>query len=257
MGWVSKLPLPLQQPVGQAASKTVLLLRTAQWMIRPPSGARDLEPSSLVPAAQELCPNDPDLIRYALDLARAADGTQVQSSSRMNASQRADVERWPGQHYRLLKALVADLKPKLVVEIGTFTGLSALAMLEALPKGSRLITYDILPWSGFPDTVLRDEDFQRGLEQRLGDLSDPRYFASQQEEMLTADLLFMDAPKNARFEPAFFSLFESIRQKPGLMVWDDIRMLGMIEMWRTLERPKADLTSLGHWTGTGLLRVGR
>src|SRR5947208_1105140 len=39
------------------------------------------------------------------------------------------VHRWPGHHYRLLEAVVEELKPRRVVEIGTFTGLSALAML--------------------------------------------------------------------------------------------------------------------------------
>ncbi len=44
---------------------------------------------------------------------------------------------------RFLKMLVAMLRPRLVVEIGTFTGYSALAMAEALPPGGRLITLEI------------------------------------------------------------------------------------------------------------------
>ena len=44
---------------------------------------------------------------------------------------------------RFLKMLVAMLQPRLIVEIGTFTGYSALAMAEALPPGGRLITLEI------------------------------------------------------------------------------------------------------------------
>src|SRR4051794_24209936 len=44
---------------------------------------------------------------------------------------------------RLLKAVVAMLQPSTVLEIGTFTGYSALSMAEALPPGGRIVTCDI------------------------------------------------------------------------------------------------------------------
>ena len=44
---------------------------------------------------------------------------------------------------RLLTALVAMLRPRSVLEIGTFTGYSALSMAEALPPGGRIVTCDI------------------------------------------------------------------------------------------------------------------
>ena len=44
---------------------------------------------------------------------------------------------------RLLTALVAMLRPRSVLEIGTFTGYSALSMAEALPADGRIITCDI------------------------------------------------------------------------------------------------------------------
>ena len=44
---------------------------------------------------------------------------------------------------RLLTALVAMLRPHSVLEIGTFTGYSALSMAEALPPDGRIMTCDI------------------------------------------------------------------------------------------------------------------
>jgi caffeoyl-CoA O-methyltransferase len=44
---------------------------------------------------------------------------------------------------RLLTALVAMLRPRSVLEIGTFTGYSALSMAEALPAGGRIVTCDV------------------------------------------------------------------------------------------------------------------
>jgi caffeoyl-CoA O-methyltransferase len=44
---------------------------------------------------------------------------------------------------RLLTALVAMLRPRSVLEIGTFTGYSALSMAESLPADGRIVTCDI------------------------------------------------------------------------------------------------------------------
>jgi len=44
---------------------------------------------------------------------------------------------------RLLTSLVAMLRPHSVLEIGTFTGYSALSMAEALPADGRIVTCDI------------------------------------------------------------------------------------------------------------------
>jgi caffeoyl-CoA O-methyltransferase len=44
---------------------------------------------------------------------------------------------------RFLEMLVYALKPRLVLEIGTFTGYSALSMASALPEGGRIISCDV------------------------------------------------------------------------------------------------------------------
>jgi caffeoyl-CoA O-methyltransferase len=46
---------------------------------------------------------------------------------------------------RLLRFLVAMVEPRLVVEIGTFTGYSALAMAGGLPEGGRVVTCEVSP----------------------------------------------------------------------------------------------------------------
>ena len=44
---------------------------------------------------------------------------------------------------RLLKMLVQMIQPKRVLEVGTFSGYSALSMAEGLPEGGRLYTFEI------------------------------------------------------------------------------------------------------------------
>jgi caffeoyl-CoA O-methyltransferase len=46
-----------------------------------------------------------------------------------------------------LRMLVRLVRPKLILEIGTFTGYSALAMAEGLPPNGKIITCDINPQS--------------------------------------------------------------------------------------------------------------
>lgn len=145
------------------------------------------------------------------------------------------------------------VKPQLVVEIGTFTGLSALVISQALGAGSRLVTYDVVPWDQFPDTVLRLPDFSPSFQQRLGDLANKDFFQSQGDIIATADVCFVDGPKDGVFEPAFLKHFTAIRTQPCLLIVDDIRMLHMIELWRSMKQNKIDMTSFGHWTGTGLV----
>ncbi|MBM4318321.1 MAG: methyltransferase, partial [Deltaproteobacteria bacterium] len=41
-------------------------------------------------------------------------------------------------------------------------------------------------------------------------------------------------------------------QKP-IVVFDDIRLMNMLRIWRNISLPKLDVTSFGHWSGTGLV----
>jgi predicted O-methyltransferase YrrM len=147
------------------------------------------------------------------------------------------------------------LDARLVLEIGTGTGLSALAMLSAMPSDARVVTFDIVPWQEYPGGVLRAEDFADGrLEQRVADLSVTETAQQHRELLQEADLLFVDAAKDGFQERRFLDLFESVSFKRApVAVLDDIRLWTMLEIWRDVSRPKLDLTSFGHWSGTGLI----
>jgi hypothetical protein len=36
-------------------------------------------------------------------------------------------------------------------------------------------------------------------------------------------------------------------------MFDDIRLMNLLSIWRGIQRPKMDITSFGHWSGTGLV----
>jgi predicted O-methyltransferase YrrM len=220
-----------------------------------PIDARPVEPSLIAPP--DRLPSDRliDLALRAVDSARSTDLRWL--------AERAGYERpnvWPGEHYRLLSGLVATLRPTTVVEIGTATGLSALAMKAALPKSGKLVTFDVVPWRKFPAVpgvgavALSDEDFADGrLEQRIDDLSIPEGWRRQSHILREADFVFIDAKHDGEQERAFLQAFDEIGFTRGpIVAFDDIRLWKLLAVWRDIARPKLDLTSFGHWSGTGL-----
>jgi predicted O-methyltransferase YrrM len=167
------------------------------------------------------------------------------------------LQQWPGEHYRLLAGLVRALSPHQIVEIGTATGMSALALLSTASDHAQLTTYDLLAWKSFQDTVLMDHDFGPRLQQRLADLSRPDIFDRESETLGSADLIFIDGPKDGTFETlATSSIIKVLAGRPAILVYDDIRVMNMVQFWRDLPLPKLDATSLGHWSGTGLASTG-
>jgi predicted O-methyltransferase YrrM len=161
----------------------------------------------------------------------------------------------PGEHYRLLAALVRLLRPSLVVEVGTYQGHGVLAMLPELPDGGRIVTFDIVPWTAIPDCLLHAEDLaDRRVTQILADLGDSQQAKRHADLICTADLIFVDAAKDGALERRILAGFEGMKLKDGVVVvFDDIRQWNMLDIWRSIERPKLDVTSLGHYSGTGLI----
>jgi hypothetical protein len=100
------------------------------------------------------------LIELALRLISRAQHLQLPLLVERDAP--ALVHLWPGEHYRLLAAMVRELQPQQVLEIGTFTGLSALAMLPNLPANARLTSVDVIPWNRISGTFLKESDFADG-----------------------------------------------------------------------------------------------
>ena len=220
-----------------------------------PVEGRHVLPSALVSADDENSkPTDRilDLTLAAVQNARTISMTEI--SKRMKHGPYVP-EVWPGEHYKFLAGLVQEMQPKLVIEIGTSSGLSALALAHKLPPGGRVVTFDIIPWKEFGDTVLTADDFKDGsIQQILGDVAIPEVFATHRSLFQQADLIFCDGPKDGKFEQLFIELMHknSLPKNP-IVVFDDIRLMNMLRIWRNIKLPKLDVTSFGHWSGTGLV----
>lgn len=168
------------------------------------------------------------------------------------------VNVFPGDHYRLLAALIKLFQPQLMVDIGTFTGLSARVMGAYSSSTAEVVTFDVVPYNEIPGTVL-DTQICTALtiDQYIQDLSDPAVFEANKELLQKADFIMCDGPKDGQFEPKFIQLLANLEfpVKKRWMLMDDIRFLEMAGLWRAIQSPKIDLTSFGHFSGTGLVDI--
>jgi predicted O-methyltransferase YrrM len=220
-----------------------------------PVDARHVEHSAIASLDDERARPSDRLLDLAL---RAASRARTVSMGEVVARMKQPPyypDVWPGEHYKLLAALVLECRPRTVIEIGTATGLSALAMQQHLPRGARLYTFDIREWSTFADTCLKREDFADGsLAQIIGDVSDAAVLRSHGELFRAAELIFVDGPKDGRFERILLQRLADLGLAgQPILIFDDIRVWNMLAIWREIGMPKLDLTSFGHWSDTGLV----
>ena len=123
---------------------------------------------------------------------------------------------------RLLKLLVEIHRPRLVLEVGTFTGYSALSMAEGLGEGGRLITCEIDPDA----QAMAQEAFSRSpfgsrIELRLGPALET---IRRLDEPI--DFSFIDADKEGY--PAYYEEILTRTRPGGLILLDNMLMDGRV-----------------------------
>ena len=200
------------------------------------------------PAAQTF--DDYGLICQALTIAAGTDLSHINNPF---------ANAFPGDHYRLLAGLLTSLRPTCIVDIGTHMGTGTRVMYDFASR-AKIHTFDLTPWHEFEPTFLNEGDFVENggrLTQHLADLTDPDNFQKLSALLQQADFIMVDACKDGVFEEKFYSLLStlSMENKTRYMLLDDIRFTSELVNWRRIESPKIDLTSFGHFTGTGLVDI--
>jgi caffeoyl-CoA O-methyltransferase len=123
---------------------------------------------------------------------------------------------------RFLGLLVAISGAKRVLEFGTFSGFSALAMASALPEGGKLITCDIDPRAtDLAKKFWAESPHGKKIELRLGP-------GSETLDTLEGpfDLVFIDADK-AGYKTYWEKSLPKVRQG-GLVVVDNVLWSGAV-----------------------------
>ena len=123
---------------------------------------------------------------------------------------------------RFLEFLVFLAQPRLVLEIGTYSGYSALSMAQALPDGGRVVTCELDPERvAFAERHIAAAGFGDRIEIRHGP-------AGETVAGLDGpfDLVFIDADK-----PGYLGYYEAVLPKlsaRGLIVVDNVLWSGRV-----------------------------
>ena len=197
----------------------------------------------------------PELVGIIADSSKLA-SQRILRCGKKNLTDSKFLNVFPGEHYRLLNAIVETSNAKKIVEIGTYTGMGTLSLKEGF-KDVFVTTYDIIKWDELPvPSHFESKDFSESINQVIGDLSDDKFFESNLEILNDADLIFMDAPKDNIFEYKMAQNFKKLKNKnKKLLIIDDILFVNMIDFWRKIKSPKVDASSFGHWSGTGIVDI--
>ena len=158
-----------------------------------------------------------------------------------------------GEHYKLINSLCKSLNIQKVVEVGSFTGMSALVWLL---NNVSVTSIDIVPWKDFDQTVLSDEIVSGDhFNQKILNLLNNATFSEMLPEFMSSDLIFLDGPKDGVFEQKIVpKLLECMSGSGAWLLLDDIHLRAMKPCWDAILNEKYDLSLIGHSSGTGLVR---
>ena len=120
----------------------------------------------------------------------------------------------------VLQLLLKLMNARNVLELGTFTGYSALKMAEVLPDGGTVTTIDIAP-SPIAQKAFEGAKWGKRIKQLTGDASK---ILSGIGEVF--DLIFIDADK--RNYPNYYKTGKPLVRKGGLMIFDNALWDGMV-----------------------------
>lgn len=123
---------------------------------------------------------------------------------------------------RFLAMISQMLRPKNILEIGTYTGYSALCLCEGLAENGKLVTIDINDeLSNFTSGFFKKSNYEKNIDARIGD-------ALQIIPTLDIafDLVFIDADKPSY--NAYFDLVIDKMKSGGIIIADNVLWSGHI-----------------------------
>jgi predicted O-methyltransferase YrrM len=137
-----------------------------------------------------------------------------------NAIMQISVEQ--GQFMALL---AATLKVRRAIEVGVFTGYSALSIAQQLPPDGRLVACDVSEeWTSIARRYWERAGVADRIDLRLGPAADTLQAMIDAGEAESYDFAFIDADKEAY--PRYYALCLALLRRGGVIAIDNIFMHG-------------------------------
>ncbi|MEV6629606.1 O-methyltransferase [Actinoplanes sp. NPDC051470] len=167
----------------------------------------------------------PDLHAYLLAHSTPPDAITADliAETRANLPDAAGMQVAPEQA-AFLKILAAVTQARNAVEIGTFTGLSSLAIARGMAEGGKLICFDVsTEWTDIAQRYWRRAGVQDRIELRIGPAADGITALPAEEHL---DLVFIDADKE-NYTTYWNALVPRMR-RGGLVLVDNVLWSGRV-----------------------------
>lgn len=134
----------------------------------------------------------------------------------------------------LLRLLVLTAEARRILEIGTFTGYSAISMADALPDDGKLITIEMNErYRDISEPFFAREPYKDKIKQKMGNALEIIPTLSGK-----FDLIFLDADKIGY--PTYYELLKGKLKSGGLFVADNVLWGGEVV------RPKGEKSKAIH-----------
>lgn len=143
---------------------------------------------------------------------------------------------------RVLSMLSHMIKPRVIVEVGTYTGYSALCMAEGLGENGKLITLDIN--EELEDQVrsyFEESPYTKQIDYRIGNAM---LLIPEIDEQI--DLVFIDADKKNYFN--YYKLvFDKVRPG-GFIIADNVLWSGkVVQVEKKIDKDTQAILDFNRW----------
>ncbi|MFJ1269792.1 O-methyltransferase [Legionella lytica] len=168
----------------------------------------------------------PELYDYILDKSLREHPTLERLRKDTSLMELANMQVAPEQA-QFMQFLLRTLSAKNVLELGTFTGYSALAMALALPEDGRLITCDIsAQWTKKAHLFWEEAKQDQKIELRLGPALDSLHALIDEGWEQKFDFIFIDADKTNYVQ--YYELALKLIQPQGIIAIDNVLWDGKV-----------------------------
>jgi hypothetical protein len=196
-----------------------------------------------------------DIINYASKLELSKDSNYKPSPSRQYEFEYLNSNNFPGEHYKLLVSIINKENLGIFTELGTGSGIACKYVLSETT--ATINTFDIVQWSSENSHLSQSEYENTRLNYFIKNVGNRKTFLEHKNIFLNSDLILLDASKDGDFENSFLAYLSELKfsSKKRYLLIDDIRYFSMHRVWNNILSEKIDITSFGHWAGTGIVDI--
>ena len=162
----------------------------------------------------------PDLYDYMLDKSLREHPSLQALRNETSTMELANMQVAPEQA-QFMQFLLRLIRAKNVLELGTFTGYSALAMALALPEDGQLITCDVSKeWTSKAHPFWKEAKQDHKIDLRIGPGVETMYTLINDGWTQKFDFIFIDADKTSYLK--YYELALMLINPNGLIAIDNI-----------------------------------